>query len=60
MSLSWQKGTRFRNNFVENISDQNKLTHSKEKKASVFLFCEKRKKNFAKLNEKDISDDRKF
>lgn len=49
MSLSWQKGTRFRNNFVENISDQNKLTHNKEKKASVFLFCEKRKKKLCKI-----------
>ena len=52
-SKAIMQGTRFRNKFLKNPTDQNKLIYNKQRNN-----CEK--KNSAKLNEKGISNKRKF
>ena len=50
--------TRFRNKFLKISTDQNKLIYNKL--IYVFLLRKEKKEYFAKLNEKDITDNRKF
>ena len=52
--------TRFRNKFLKNHNDQNKLLYNKQRKYCVSLLRKEKKEYFARLNEKDITDNRKF
>ena len=52
--------TRFRNKFLKNPTDQNKLIYNKQRNFCVSLLRKEKKEYFAKLNEKDITDKRKF
>ena len=52
--------TRFRNKLLKNLTDQNKLIYNKQRNFCVSLLRKQKKKYFAKLNEKDITDNRKF
>ena len=49
--------TRFRNKFLKNPTDQNKLIYIKKRN---FCFSSEKREYFAKLNEKDITNNRKF
>ena len=52
--------TRFRNKFLKNPADQNKLIYNKQRNFCVSLPRKEKKEYFSKLNEKDITDNRKF
>ena len=52
--------TRFRNKFLKNPNDQNKLLYNKQRNYCVSLLRKEKKEYFARLNEKDITDNRKF
>ena len=52
--------TRFRNEFLKNPNDQNKLFYSKKRNYCVSLLRKEKKEYFARLNEKGITDNRKF
>ena len=52
--------TRFRNKFLKNPNDQNKLLYNKQRNYCVSLLRKEKKETFARLNEKDITDNRKF
>ena len=52
--------TRFRNKFLKNPNDQNKLLYNKQRNYCVSLLRKEKKEFFARLNEKDIIDNRKF
>ena len=45
--------TRFRNKFLKNPTDQNKLIYNKQRNFCVSLLRKEKKEYFAKLNEKD-------
>ena len=49
--------TRFRNKFLKNPTDQNKLIYIKKRN---FCFSSEKREYFAKLNEKVITNNRKF
>ena len=49
--------TRFRNNFLENATEENKLTN---KETSVSLLRKGKLEYFTKMNESDITDNRTF
>ena len=51
---------RFRNKFLKNLTDQNKLTYNRKRNFCVSLLRNEKKEYFAILNEKDITDNRKF
>ena len=52
--------TRLRNKFLNNPSEENKLLYNKQRNLCVSLLRKEKKEYFAKINEKDISDNRKF
>ena len=52
--------TRLRNKFLKNHSEVSKLLYNKQRNFCVSLLRKEKKKYFAKINEKDISDNRKF
>ena len=52
--------TRFRNNFLKNPNDQNKLLYIKQRNYCVSLLRKEKKEYFIRLNEKDTTDNRKF
>ena len=52
--------TRFRNKFLKNPADQNKLIYNKQRNFCVSFLRKEKKEYFAKSNEKDITDNRKF
>ena len=52
--------TRFRNKFLKNPNDQNKLLYNKQRNYCVSLLRKKKKEYFARLNEKGITNNRKF
>ena len=52
--------TRFRNKLLKNPNDQNKLLSNKQRNYCVSLLRKKKKEYSARLNEKDITDNRKF
>ena len=52
--------TRFRNKFLKNPTDQNKLIYNKQRNFCISLLRKEKKEYFAKLNEKNITDNRKF
>ena len=59
-SKAIMQSTRFRNKFLKNPNDQNKLLYSKQRNYCVSLLRKEKKEYFARLNEKDITDNRKF
>ena len=52
--------TRFRNKFLKNPNDQNQLLYNKQRNYCVSPLRKEKKEYFARLNEKDITDNRKF
>ena len=52
--------TRFRNKFLKNPSEQNKETYNKQRNYCVSLLRKDKKEYFAKLDEKNITDNKKF
>ena len=52
--------TRFRNKFLKNPTDENKLIYNKQRNFCVSFLRKEKKEYFAKSNEKDITDNRKF
>ena len=52
--------SRFRNKFLKNPTDQNELIYNKKRNFCVSLLRKKKKEYFAKLNDKDITDNRTF
>ena len=52
--------TRFRKTFLKNPNDHNELLYITNKEIIVSLLRKERKEYFARLNEEDITDNRKF
>ena len=52
--------TRFRNKFLKTPTDQNKLIYNKKRNFCVSLLIKEKKEYFAKLNENDITNNKKF
>ena len=52
--------THFRNKFLKNTNDQNKLHYNKQRNYCISLLRKEKKEYFARLNEEDITDNRKF
>ena len=52
--------TRLRNKFLKNPGEENKLLYNKQRNFCVSLLRKEKKEYFAKINEKDISDNRNF
>ena len=52
--------TRLRNKFLKNPTNQNRLTYTKQRNFCLLLLRKEKKKNFPNVNEKDITDNRKF
>ena len=63
MTKTWSKSIvkrkRFRNWFLKNLIDQNRLAFTKQRKFCTFLLRKGKKQYFAKLNGKNITDNRK-
>ena len=59
-SKAIMKRTHFRNKFLKNATDQNKLINNKQRNFCVSLLRKEKKEYFAKLNEKNITDNWKF
>ena len=51
---------RFRNKFLKNPTDLNKVLYNKQRNYCVSLLRKEKKEYFAKLNEKEITENRKF
>ena len=60
LSTSIMERTRFRNRFLKNTTDENRLVFTRQKYFSVSFLRKEKKHYFAKLNEKNITDNRKF
>ena len=52
--------TCFRNKFLKNPTDLNKVLYNKQRNYRVFLLKKEKKEYFHKLNVKEITDNRKF
>ena len=52
--------TRLRNKFSKNSTNQNRLTYTKQSSFSLSLLRKEEKEYFANLNEKNITNNRKF
>ena len=52
--------TRLRNKFTKNPSAENKSLYNKQRNFCVSLLRKEKREYFAKINEKDITDNRKF
>ena len=52
--------TRLRNKFLKNPTNQNRLTYTKQSNFCLSLLRKEEKEYLANLNEKDITDNRKF
>ena len=60
LSKAKMQRTRLRNKFLKNPTNQNRLSYTKQRNFCLSLPRKKKKEYFAKLNEKDITDNRKF
>ena len=60
LSKAIMQRTRLRNKFLKNPTNQNRLSYTKQRNFCLSLPRKKKKEYFAKLNEKDITDNRKF
>ena len=52
--------TKFRKKFLKDPSTAKKFSYNKQRNSSVSLLRKEKKKHFANLNEKDITDNKKF
>ena len=52
--------TRFRNKFLKHRTEENKLLYNKQRNFCASLLRKEKKEYFAKINEKDVTDNRKF
>ena len=52
--------TKLRNKFLKDLSAANKFSYSKQRNWGVSLLQKEKKKYFANLNEKDITDNKNF
>ena len=52
--------TRFRNKLLKNPTEENKLLYNENRNFCVSSLRKEKKEYFAKINEKDITDNRKF
>ena len=59
-SKAIMRRTRFRKKFLKNPTDLNKVLYNKQRNYCVSLLRKEKKEYFAKLNEKAITDNRKF
>ena len=60
MSKSIMERTRLRNTFLKNPTVANKLAYTKQRNFCVSLLRKVKREYFANLNEKNITDNRKF
>ena len=60
LSTSIMERTRFRNRFLKNTTDENRLVFTRQKYFCVSFLRKEKKHYFAKLNEKNITDNSKF
>ena len=60
LSKSIMERTNLRNTFLKNPIVANKLAYTKQRKFSVSLLRKVKREYFANLNEKNITDNRKF
>ena len=68
INLSWvrplskaiMQRTRLRNKFLKNPTNQNRLTYTKQRNFCLLLLRKEKKEYFPNVNEKDITDNRKF
>ena len=51
---------RFRNKFLKNTTDENRLAFTRQRNFCVSLFRNEKREYFAKSNEINITDNRKF
>ena len=54
------KRTRFRNRFLKNSTGENRLAFTRQRNFCVSLLRKEKKQYFAKLNENNTTDNRKF
>ena len=60
LSKGIMQRTKFRNKFLKDTSAENKLSYDKQRNWCASLLRKEKKKYFANLNEKDITDNQKF
>ena len=60
LSKAIMQRTRLRNKFLKNPTNQNRLSYTKQRNFCLSLLSKEKKEYFANLNEKDITDNRKF
>ena len=60
LSKAIMQRTRLRNKFLKNPTNQNRLSYTEQRKFCLSLPRKEKKEYFANLNEKDITDNRKF
>ena len=60
LSKSIMERTRLRNTFFKNLIVANKLAYTKQRTFCVSLLRKVKREYFANLNEKNITDNRKF
>ena len=60
LSKAIMQRTKFRNKFLKDPSAANKFSYNKQRNWYVSLLRKEKKKYFANLNEKDITDKKKF
>ena len=60
LSKSFMERTRLRNKFLKNPTIENKLAYTKQRNFCVSLLRKVKKECFSNINEKNITDNRKF
>ena len=60
LSKSIMERTHLRNKFLKNPTNENRLAYTRKRNARVSLLRNEKKKYFANLNEKNITDNKKF
>ena len=60
LSKAIMQRTRLENKFSKNPTNQNRLSYTKQINFCLSHMSKKKKKYFANLNEKDVTDNRKF
>ena len=60
LSKAIMQRTRLRNKFLKNPTNQNRLSYTKQRNFCLSLLRKEKKEYFENLNEKDITDNRKF
>ena len=52
--------SKLRNKFLKDLSEANKFSYNKQRNWRVSLLPKEKKKHFANLNKKDITDNKDF